>query len=58
MKFTAEQIEYLERVIELEGLDIVGVKDHIWGNVDGYVTGHIGDNLRGDTLRNVFGEVI
>ena len=58
MKFTAEQIEYLERVIELEGLDIVGVKDHIWGNVDGYVTGYIWDGLKGDTHRNVFGEVI
>jgi len=58
MKFTAEQIEYLERVIELEGLDITGVKDHIWGNVDGYVTGYIWDGLKGDTHRNVFGEVI
>ena len=58
MKFTAEQIAHLESVIEMDGLDIVGVKDHIWGNVDGYVTGHIWDNLRGDTLRNVFGEKI
>tara|TARA_R110000765_G_scaffold402448_1_gene498237 strand:+ start:55 stop:231 length:177 start_codon:yes stop_codon:yes gene_type:complete len=58
MKFTAEQIEYLGSVIEMEGLDITRVKDHIWGNVDGYVTGHIWDNLKGDTHRNVFGEVI
>ena len=58
MKFTEEQIEYLESVIVMDGLDIMGVKDHIWGNVEGYVTGHIWDNLRGDTLRNVFGEVI
>ena len=59
MKFTEEQIKYLERVIEMDDLDIMGVKDHIWGNVDGYVSGHIWDNLRGEhTIRNVFGELI
>jgi hypothetical protein len=44
MKFTAEQIEYLERVIEMDGLDIVVVRDHIQGDVFGYVGGVV----RGD----------
>jgi len=48
MKFTAEQIEYLERVIDMDGLDITQVKTHIKGNVLGNVLGDVGGNVEGD----------
>ena len=38
MKFTAKQQEYLESVIELEGLRIASIHDevgHVWGDVKG-----------------------
>ena len=52
MKFTAEQIEYLERVIEMEGLRLVIIQDevgNVWGNVRG--------DVRGTLLGNVWGDV-
>ena len=65
MKFTAEQIEYLERVIEMQGLDITKVKTHIkgdvegsvWGNLKGSVEGYVGGNVGSDVEGNVGGDV-
>ena len=69
MKFTAEQIKYLENNIEMVGLDITEVKTHIkggvwgnvggsvWGNVAGYVWGYVGSGVRGDVKGNVLGDV-
>ena len=53
MKFTAEQIEYLENNIEMEGLEIIKVKDIIYGSVGGYV----GGNVYGGVLGYVEGTV-
>jgi hypothetical protein len=42
MKFTAEQIEYLERVITMDGLRIAVIQDevgHVKGDVRGTVAG-------------------
>ena len=50
MKFTAEQIEYLERVIEMEGLRLVIIQDevgNVWGNVWGDVRGDARDSFLG-----------
>jgi len=57
MKFTAEQIEYLERVIDMDGLDITQVKTHIKGNVLGNVLGDVGGNVEGDVEGFVKGDV-
>ena len=57
MKFTAEQIEYLERVIKMNGLDIVMVKTHIKGSVFGNVFGNVEGDVRGDVKGDVRGEV-
>ena len=57
MKFTADQIEYLESVIEMDGLDIIKVKAHIWGNVDGNVYGDVEGDVRGDVWGDVEGDV-
>ena len=39
MKFTAEQQAYLERNIEMNGLDIIKVRTRIKGDVKGDVLG-------------------
>ena len=71
MKFTAEQQEYLERNIDMEGLDITkigtsvgivhGDVDSVFGNVrrdvKGAVWGNVGGNVLGDVKRNVHGNV-
>ena len=60
MKFTAEQQAYLERVIELEGLEIIKVKDTIYGNVKGSVWGNVQNvlgHVRGSISGNVLGDV-
>ena len=57
MKFTAEQQEYLERNIEMEGLYITKVKYTIYGDVCGHVRGNVGGNVWGDVGGNVWGTV-
>ena len=51
MKFTAEQIKYLENNIEMVGLNIIQVKAHIkgtvWGNVGGSVLGNVNGPVKG-----------
>ena len=54
MKFTAEQIEYLERVIEMEGLRLVIIQDEVvdtYGNVWGDVAGDVRDSFLGSSQR-------
>ena len=46
MKFTAEQIEYLERNIEMAGLRITHVDANIFGNVCGDVEGDVKGNYK------------
>tara|TARA_R110002126_G_scaffold41992_2_gene121755 strand:- start:2415 stop:2609 length:195 start_codon:yes stop_codon:yes gene_type:complete len=41
MKFTAEQIAYLERVIEMEDLRITCVDADIFGNIHGNIYGYV-----------------
>ena len=51
MKFTAEQIAYLERVIEMECLDITKVRASIYGPVCGDVIGKVLGTVDGkDTI--------
>ena len=57
MKFTAGQQYYLERVIEMQGLDITAVKAHIKGDVYGYVEGDVWYSVKGDVLGDVRGKV-
>ena len=57
MEFTGEQIEYLERVIDMDGLDITEVKTNIKGNVWGYVEGNILRSVEGNVLGSVLGDV-
>ena len=57
MKFTAEQIEYLEYVIEMKDLRIICVDDGIFGNVYGDVWGSVCGNVYGDVKRSVWGTV-
>jgi len=61
MKFTAEQIQYLENNIEMVGLNIIRVKAHIkggvWGNVGGSVWGYVRGNVWGDVKGSVEGDV-
>ena len=47
MKLTAEQIEYLESNIEMEGLDITKVKANIKGDVRGNVSGSVYGDVSG-----------
>ena len=53
MKFTAQQLEYLENNIEMEGLEIIKVKDIIYGSIGDYV----GGNVYGGVLGYVEGTV-
>ena len=60
MKFTAEQQEYLESNIEMDGLDITKVKGSIYGHVKGDVKGnigHVGGNIYGDVGGDLGGNV-
>ena len=57
MKFTTEQIEYLESAIVMEGLDITEVKTHIKGGVRGSVLGDVEGNVWGSVKGNVRGNV-
>ena len=61
MKFTKGQQAYLERVIDMEGLDIIEVRGHIqgtvWGDV-GDVEGDVCGNVDGDVHGNIWGSVI
>ena len=56
MKFTAEQQAYLERVIEMEGLDIVTVRTSIQGDVRGHIKGDVW-GVKGNVWSNVYGNV-
>ena len=51
MKFTAEQIEFLEDNIDMVGLNVISVSNYIkvdvLGSVKGNVRGTIKGNLRG-----------
>jgi len=54
MKFTAEQIAYLERVIEMEGLRLVIIQDEVvdnYGNVWRDVGGDVRDSFLGSSQR-------
>ena len=69
MKFTAEQIQYLERNIEMDGLEIMrvgtNIKGNVCGSVYGDVEGSVGGSvykdvegtIGGDVYRNVFGDI-
>jgi len=58
-KFTAEQIEYLERGIETEDPDIIKVrgsfKGDIGGEVKGYVYGNVWRGVEGDVRDSYLG---
>ena len=41
MKFTADQIEYLEHVITMKDLRITCVDDDIFGNIHGNIYGYV-----------------
>ena len=60
MKFTAEQQAYLERNIDMDGLDIIEVDDDIYGDVlgdvYGYVIGNVLGYVRGDVRGTVAGK--
>ena len=56
MKFTAEQIKYLERVIEMAGLRITCVDDNIFGSVKGDILGNVLGEVFGDVFGPVWGE--
>ena len=58
MKFTAEQIKYLERVIDMEGLDITKVRAPIKGDVEGDVGGDVWGYVEGDVLEGVWGGLV
>ena len=58
MKFTAEQIEYLERVIEMEGLRLVIIQDEVGdvrGDVRGTLLGNVWGDVRGDVRDSFLG---
>ena len=58
MKFTAEQIAYLERVIEMEGLRLVIIQDEvvdIYGNVLGDIYGDVWGDVEGDVRDSFLG---
>ena len=57
MKFTAEQIERLESVIEMDGLDIIKVRCSIYGPVEGTVCGDVFGDVYGDVKEDVWGTV-
>ena len=57
MKFTAEQQAYLEKMIDMEGLDIIEVRTRIKGDVFGYVLGDIWGDVKGDVHGEVEGNV-
>ena len=57
MKFTAEQQAYLERVITMEGLDIIKVRGSIYGPVEGTVCGDVFGDVYGDVKEDVWGTV-
>jgi outer membrane lipoprotein SlyB len=60
MKFTAEQLEYLERNIDMDDLGIIEVRTNIqgivWGDV-GDVRGSVFGNVRRDVKGEVWGDV-
>ena len=57
MKFTAEQIERLESVIDMDGLDITEVKTHIKGDVLGPIHGDVEGYIKGTVWGYVEGKV-
>ena len=57
MKFTAEQIKYLESNIEMVGLKIIQVKDTLYGDVKGHVKGTIYGDVFGDVKGYVLGGI-
>ena len=50
MKFTAEQIAFLERVIEMDGLEITEVRMRIKGDVYCSVKGDVCGDIEGRCL--------
>jgi ligand-binding sensor domain-containing protein len=57
MKFTEGQQAYLERVIKMNGLDIIIVKTHIKGSVFGHVWGDVEGDVWGSVKGDVWGTV-
>ena len=57
MKFTAEQIEYLEKMIIMKDLRITCVGDDIFGDVIGDVLGSVEGSVRGNVEGYVGGTV-
>ena len=56
MKFTAEQIEYLERNIEMAGLRIIKASHPIKVDVDGCIGGYLRGKIKGDISGYVEGD--
>ena len=66
MKFTAKQLERLQSVIKMDGLDIIEVGQdiagsvigHVRGNIEGAVFGSVNGSVEGDVRDDVYGNVL
>ena len=58
MKLTAEQIEYLESNIEMEGLRIMGASHSVKVDVHGCIAGYLRGTIRGNVWGTEKGEEV